>query len=169
MDGYSLRDGDAVVTVHGFIFYVFGYEHPGDRYHGFLKYVPEEHGAAFDLDWLDVSWRKGDTILLRPVELYSPAIYPRLIASFRRSFPEYLHLSEELDRWMITIPKELIRDVYRPDLQLERLRNRGASEPLEEKALVLIGLLSEAQSVWARATLEATSTCPCTVLPTSWR
>ena len=55
MDGYSLRDGDAVVTVHGFIFYVFGYEHPGDRYHGFLKYVPEEHGATFDLDWLDVS------------------------------------------------------------------------------------------------------------------
>jgi len=43
MDGCTLRDGDAVVTVHGFIFYVFGYDHPGDRYHGFLKYVPEKH------------------------------------------------------------------------------------------------------------------------------
>jgi predicted nucleotidyltransferase len=147
MDGCTLRDGDAVVTVHGFIFYVFGYEHPGDRYHGFLKYVPEEHGVAFDLDWLDVSWRKGDTTLLRPVELYSPATYPRLIDSFRRSFPQYLYRSEELGRWMITVPRDLIREVYRPDLQLERLMERGASDLLEEKALDLIEFLSEASGV----------------------
>jgi len=150
MDLGSLRDGDAVVTVDGLIFYVFGYEHPADRYHGFLKYVPEESAESFDVDWLDIRWRKGSTTLVRPRELYSPEAYPRLIESFRRSFPEYLHHSEQLDRWMITIPRDLIAEVYQPDQQLKKMMERGASDPLEEKALELIGLLSDASGLRTR-------------------
>jgi predicted nucleotidyltransferase len=143
----NLRDGDAVVTTHGFVFYVFGYEHPSDRYHGFLKYVPEALSDRFDLEWLDVTWEMGDTTLVRPRELYSPGSYPRLLEAFRRSFPTYLHRSEQLGRLMITVPKDHIAWVYRPSERLMLLRRRGPRDGLEEKALALIDLLSGASSV----------------------
>ena len=143
----NLRDGDAVVTTHGFVFYVFGYEHLPDRYHGFLKYVPETLSDRFDLDWIDVTWGMGDTTLVRPRELYSPRSYQRLLEAFRSSFPAYLHHSEQLGRWMISVPKNHISRVYRPSERLMLLRRRGPRDDLEEKALALIELLSEASGV----------------------
>jgi predicted nucleotidyltransferase len=143
----NLRDGDAVVTEHGFIFYVFGYEHPSDKYHSFLKYVPEAHTEHFDLGWLDVRWHMEGTTLMRPQELYSPDTYPKLVEDFQRSFPEYLSLSKSLERLMITVPRRLIAKVYHPSRQLMLLRGRGATDPLEEKALALIGLLSSATGI----------------------
>jgi len=143
----NLRDGDAVVTSNGFIFYIFGYEHPEDSYHAFLKYVPKEHADLFDLDWLDFSWRLKGTTLLRPRELYAPKGYTKLVEAFNRSFPNYLRFSRHLDRWMITVPRSLIEEVYRPSRQLMLLMRRGASDPLEEKALALVRLLSEASAI----------------------
>jgi len=143
----NLRDGDAVVTTHGFVFYVFGYEHPSDRYHGFLKYVPEALSDRFDLEWLDVTWEMRGTTLVRPRELYSPESYPRLLEAFRNNFPAYLHRSEQLGRLMITLPRDHIARVYRPSERLMLLRRRGPRDDLEEKALALIGLLSEASDV----------------------
>lgn len=143
----NLRDGDAVVTTHGFIFYIFGYDHPEDGYNAFLKYVPEEHAALFDTDWLDVSWHLEGSTLLRPRNLYTPGGYLKLVDSFRRSFPEYLGFSQHLDRWMIAVPRRLIEEAYIPSRQLTRLIRRGAADPLEEEALALIRLLSEASAV----------------------
>ena len=147
MAHHNLRDGDAVVTTHGFVFYVFGYEHPRDRYHGFLKYVPEDHAPNFDLQWLPVTWQMQGTTLLRPTELYSPQGYPRLVESFRNHYREYAVHSEQLDRWMITIPRRLIARVHRPSRQLMRLERRGPSDPLEEKALALTDLLSRTAGI----------------------
>jgi len=143
----NLRDGDAVVTDHGFVFYVFGYEHPCDRYYGFLKYVPEEHAGLFDLEWLDIRWVMRGTTLLRPRELYSPGSHRRLVEAFRRSFPEFLNFSDQLGRWMVTVPWSRISEVYKPSRQLTLLARRGASDPLEEDALALIELLSGAAGV----------------------
>ena len=61
----QLRDGDAIATIHGLIFYVFGYEHPPDRYHGFLKYVPETLASSFNLEWLPFTWNRKGTVLVR--------------------------------------------------------------------------------------------------------
>ena len=143
----SLRDGDAVVTSHGLIFYIFGYDHAEGGYNAFLKYVPEEHADLFNTDWLEVRWRLKGSTLLRPRELYTPEGYPRLVEAFRRSFPEYTRFSRQLDRWMITVPRRLIEEAYLPSRQLMLLMRRGASDPLEEKALALIRLLSEASAV----------------------
>ena len=143
----NLRDGDAIVTSHGFIFYIFGYDHPEDGYNAFLKYVPEEHADLFDLDWLDVRWQYRGTVLLRPKELYSPRGYPKLIESFHRAFPDYLHFSGQLDRWMITVPRKLIEEAHIPSRQLMRLMRRGAGDRLEAEALKLIRLLTETSSV----------------------
>ncbi len=147
MAHHNLRDGDAVVTSHGFVFYVFGYEHPRDRYHGFLKYVPEDHASNFDLQWLPVTWRMRSTTLLRPTELYSPQGYTKLVESFRTHFPDYAVRSEQLDRWMITVPRRLISAVHSPSRQLMLLKRRGPADPLEEKALALIFLISETAGI----------------------
>jgi len=143
----NLRDGDAVVTAHGLIFYVFGYEHPSDRYHGFLKYVPEELASGFDLEWLDVTWDYRGTTLMRPMALYDPDTYPRLIESFRKTLPDYLHRDDSLDRTMITIPRALITWAHIPSRQLMLLAARGPEDPLEEKALGLLDLISDRSGV----------------------
>jgi predicted nucleotidyltransferase len=143
----NLRDGDAVVTSHGLIFYVVGYEHPEDRYHAILKYVPENLAEELGLDWVDIRWEMGGTTLYRPRELYSPEAYGRLIEALRCSYPDYLLLSERLGRWLVTVPRRLIEEVYVPSRQLTRIRRRGARDRFEERALELIGLLSKVAGV----------------------
>ncbi len=142
-----LRDGDAVLTTHGFIFYVFGYEHPADRYHGFLKYVPRDRSEAFDVEWLDLGWRMEGRDIVRPLELYSPDSYTKMVEGFREHFPEYLLYSPQLDRWMITVPMERIRRVFRPSERLKEILKKGASDRLEEEALSLIKMLAETTGV----------------------
>ena len=143
----SLRDGDAVATTHGLIFYVFGYEHPPDRYHGFLKYVPQGLASRFDLPWLPYTWNYRGTTLVRPTEIYSPETYPQLIESFRAALPEYIYHDPDLDRPMITIPHSLIEEAYIPSEQLRLLADRGPRDTLEERALELLTLISEASGV----------------------
>lgn len=147
MAHHNLRDGDAVVTIHGFVFYVFGYEQPEGRYHGFLKYVPEDHAPNFNLKWIPVTWEMHGTTLLRPTELYSPRGYPKLVEAFRNHYPDYAYHSAQLDRWMITIPRKLIADVHTPSRQLMLLKRRGPADTLEEKAVSLVELISEAAEI----------------------
>ncbi len=143
----NLRDGDAVATTHGLIFYVFGYQHPPDRYHGFLKYVPEGLASRFDLPWLPYTWNHKGTTLVRPTEIYDPETYPRLIEGFRSALPEYIYHDPGLDRPMITIPLTLIEEAYIPSEQLKLLADRGPRDPLEERALELVTLISETGDV----------------------
>ncbi|MCD6480570.1 hypothetical protein J7L65_07305 [Candidatus Bathyarchaeota archaeon] len=123
-----LRDGDAVVTVHGFIFYIFGYQHPEGGYDAFLKYVPESYADEIGLEWLPVRWWRRGLTLLRPRMLYSPENYRRLISSLRRSFPEYVRYSSTLNRYLLYVPEELIAEAYIPSRELHRLRGRGPGD-----------------------------------------
>ena len=143
----DLRDGVAVATTHGLIFYVFGYEHPPDRYHGFLKYVPEGLASRFDLPWLPYTWNYRGTTLVRPTDIYDPETYPRLIEGFRAALPEYIYDDPGLGRPMITIPHSLIEEAYVPSERLKLLIGRGPRDPLEERALELLTLISETGGV----------------------
>jgi predicted nucleotidyltransferase len=143
VDHGNLRDGDAVVTEEGFVFYVFGYEHPPDRYHCFLRYAPERHKEHFDIEWLDLGWRMRGVKIVRPLEIYTPDTHGKIIEALRRAFPDYLQYLEQLGRWMIIVPREKIVETYVPSRQLLDLMQRGAGSILEEKALDLIGTLSK--------------------------
>ncbi len=143
----SLRDGDAILTTHGFIFYVFGYEHPTDRYHGFLKYVPRDRSYAFEVEWLDLGWMMEGRDIIRPLELYSPESYTKMVKGFHVHFPQYLYHFEQLDRWMITVPRDHIKRVFRPSERLKEIIEEGASNSLEEEALSLIQELAETSGV----------------------
>lgn len=143
----NLRDGDAIITSQGFIFYVFGYEHPEASYHAFLKYVPEELASKFDIDWLDIEWRFKDRVMKRPKNLYTPKNYKRLLEAFLREYPEFTFFSRELDRWIISVSRRTIHEAYLPSRQLSRLLTRGPKTRLEERAVELIRLLSKRSDV----------------------
>jgi predicted nucleotidyltransferase len=143
----SLRDGDAVVTAHGLVFYVFGYEHHPDRYNGFLKYVPRRLADLFDVEFIDLGWRRHGETLVRPKELYSPKVHPRIVEAFRTHLPDYLLWSGELDRWMVTIPRDKIIEVHEPSRTLQRLIEEGPRDSLEGKAINLLRKISDASSV----------------------
>jgi predicted nucleotidyltransferase len=144
---HNLRDGDAVATAHGLIFYIFGYNHLPDRYYGFLKYIPEKLASSFDLDWLPITWDRQGMTLVRPTELYNPVNYPKLVEGFRSALPQYICWDEALGRWMIIIPRSLIADVYIPSRQLMYITRRGLRDPLEEKALELLSLISKSSGI----------------------
>ncbi len=142
-----LRDGDIIVTKHNFIFYTFGYEHLENRVLAFLKYVPEDHAQKFDIEWLDIKWKFKDIYLLRPKELFSPENYKRLVETFRTYFPEYLYYSEPLGKWLISVPRHLIKQVFVPSECLHRLLKKKSRDRLEEVAVELIKELSSESGV----------------------
>jgi len=142
-----LRDGDIIVTKHNFVFYTFGYEHPENRVLAFLKYIPEDHAQKFDIEWLDIKWKFKDVYLLRPKELFSPKNYLKLVGAFRAYFPEYLYYSEPLGKWLISVPKHLIKQVFVPSKCLRELLKKRPTDRLEEVAVKLIKELSSESGV----------------------
>jgi len=49
-------DGDTFVTTEGFIFNVFGYEHPNNRVIAFLKYIPADFKTLFNVRYSPKNW-----------------------------------------------------------------------------------------------------------------
>ncbi len=147
MEFTNLRDGDAIVTQHGLIFYIFGYQHLPTKYYGFLKYIPKDLTQIFDLDWLPYTWEYQGSILMRPAEIYDPNKYPKLIDSFKKHFPEYIYDDPDLSRSFIVIPHNLIQRAYVPKEQLRILMIKGPKDSLEKKALELISLISDESSI----------------------
>ena len=142
----NLRDGDAIITLQGFIFYVFGYEHPTTSYHAFLKYVPKEFASRFDIDWLDTEWCFKNRIMKRPKELYSPENYYSILETFLKEYPEFTFFSPGLGRWIISVSKKTISEIYIPSRRLLLLL-RNTKTKLENKAIELIKLLSKISKV----------------------
>jgi len=141
------RDGDVIVSTDRFIFYTFGYDHPEDRVISFLKYVPARRASRFDIEWMEYRWKLKGEDMVRPKELFSPENHLKLIGSFKESFPDYLHYSKMLKKWLIAVPKRLIWRVFDPSQCLVELLKKDERDFLEEKAIQLIGKLSSESTV----------------------
>jgi len=141
------RDGDVIVSADRFIFYTFGYDHPEDRVISFLKYVPAKHASRFCIEWTKYGWSFMGEDMVRPKELFSPENHLKLIGSFKKSFPGYLHYSRMLKRWLIAVPKRLIWRVFDPSQCLIELLKKSERDSLEEKAIQLINKLSSESDV----------------------
>ncbi|MHA1238100.1 MAG: hypothetical protein ACTSSJ_02420 [Candidatus Odinarchaeia archaeon] len=138
-----LRDGDAILTKHGFIFYIFGYEHPQHRFIAFLKYVPEVLKEKFKLEWSKEKWRFGNKIMIRPKQLYSPKNYLSIINTLKGISPLYVWKNKQLNKELITVDIELIKKVYIPKDRLKLLLENNKRDKLQENAISLIKILSE--------------------------
>ena len=84
-------DGDTFTTREGFIFNVFGYEHPPNRVFAFLKYIPAKFKSLFNIDFLERTWKYAKTELFRAEKLYTARNYQIFLETFRKNFPEYVY------------------------------------------------------------------------------
>lgn len=147
MVGWTPRDGDAFTTKEGFVFYVFGYEHPADRVFSFLKYIPSSLSSLFPIRYLKRSWKLGDATLLRAEKLYTAQNYRRLTETLRKHFPEYVYFCPFRMKEVISAPLSSIDKVFVPRECLERLALNKRRDSLQRLALELISLLSEQSGV----------------------
>jgi predicted nucleotidyltransferase len=140
-------DGDTFVTKDGFIFNTFGYEHPDDRVFAFLKYIPAEFKALFNVQMLERTWKYGDTQLFRAEKLYTAQNYTTFIAAFRKNFPDYVYYCYLRNKELITAPLNMIDRVFVPKDRLDALRQVKKPDSLQKLALDLINMLSEESGI----------------------
>jgi len=141
------RDGDAILTGEGFVFYTFGYVHPRDRVVSFIKYIPKEFQDYFDVPWLPYEWELEGVRLVRPEKLYSPKIYDSVVNSLRKIIPDAVCFNPYVGKELVTVPRVHIKRVYVPQERLQFLLGKRVHDELERKAVEIITLLSRESGV----------------------
>ena len=144
-------DGDTFVTKDGFIMNTFGYEHPDDRVFAFLKYIPSQYKALFNVEMLSRTWRFGTNPLtnqlFRAEKLYTAKNYQTFIEAFRKNFPDYLFYDQTRGKELITAPLEKIEQVFVPKDRLVWLQNLKNPDSLQKISLQLIDLVAKESDV----------------------
>ena len=144
-------DGDTFVTKDGFIMNTFGYEHPDDRVFAFLKYIPAQYKALFNVEMLSRTWRFGTnpltSQLFRAEKLYTAKNYQTFIEAFRKTFPDYLFYDQTRGKELITAPLEKIEQVFVPKDRLVWLQNLKNPDNLQKISLQLIDLVAKESDV----------------------
>jgi len=140
-------DGDTFVTKEGFIFNVFGYEHPQDRVFAFLKYIPSGFRTLFQVDYLERTWKYGRTTLFRAEKLYTAQNYQRFLQTFRRNFPQYLYYCPFRDKEVISAPFSSIKRVYVPRECLQFINKLERKDDLQKTMLNFVKLLSDESGI----------------------
>jgi len=147
MKAWTPRDGDTFVTKEGFIFYVFGYEHPKNRVLSFLKYIPSKLKSHFPIRFLRQKWKLGNVELARAEKLYTAQNYQKLLETFRSRYPQYVYSCPFRGKEVVSAPLELVEKVYVPKECLQRLFENKRKDSLQKLALELVSLLSAESKV----------------------
>lgn len=141
------RDGETLLTKEGFIFYVFGYEHPDNRVFSFLKYIPSIHAHHFPIRFLKQKWNLDGTELSRPEKLYTPENYQKFVNTLKKHFPHYLYCCPFRGKEVLSVPLDKIKQVYLPEDCLERIFKAEKKDPIQQETVDLVSLLSESSGV----------------------
>jgi predicted nucleotidyltransferase len=145
--GWLPLDGDTIVTEEGFIFNVFGYEHPEGRLFAFLKYIPSRYRELFRVRLLGRTWRLRGDELLRAERLYTAGNYREFLNTFRASFPGYIYRCPFRGKEVMSVPLDRIVEVYCPGERLKALLMAEVKDPLQRSVQDLVELLSEESKV----------------------
>jgi len=135
------------VTKNGFIFNVFGYEHPDNRVFAFLKYIPAEFKRLFNVDFLERTWRYEKTELFRAEKLYTAENYQEFLLTFRSTFPDFTYFCPFRKKEVIAAPLTSVKRVYVPSECLRSLQGHKSRDGLQETTLDFIRLLSSESSI----------------------
>ena len=104
-----LRDGDTLLMKEGFIFYVFGYEHPDSKVLAFLKYIPSRFAPKLPVRFLSHKWNLENIELSRPEKLYTAQNYQKFLVTLRNNFPEYLYFCPYRGKEVLSVPLNNIK------------------------------------------------------------
>ena len=141
------RDGETLLTEEGFIFYVFGYEHPDKRVFAFLKYIPSSLAHHFPIRFLKQKWNLGNLELSRPQKLYTAQNYQKFLETFRGSFPHYLYCCPFRGKEVLSVPLDHIERVYLPGECLQAIFKKEKKDALQKETVELVSLLSAESEV----------------------
>jgi len=147
MKDWIPRDGETLLTKEGFIFYVFGYEHPDNRVFAFLKYIPSNLAHHFPIRFLKQKWKLGKIELSRPEKLYTAQNYQKFLETFRSSFPHYLYCCPFRGKEVLSVPLDHIERVYLPGECLQALFKKEKKDAIQNEAVELVSLLSTESEV----------------------
>lgn len=147
MEGWNPVDGDTFLSKEGFIFNVFGYEHPADRVFAFLKYIPAEFKELFDIKYLERTWNHNGIELFRAEKLYTAENYQRLLNTLRTHFPSFVYYCPFRGKEIISSPLDSVARVYVPRVCLHSLTETERKDALQKKATDLVRLLSDESGV----------------------
>jgi predicted nucleotidyltransferase len=137
------RDGETILTKEGFIFYVFGYEHPENRVFAFLKYIPSNLAHHFPIRFLKQKWNLENIELSRPEKLYTVENYQKILDAFRKKFPHYLYCCPFRGKEVLSVPLFQIKKVFLPSECLQTIFNKVNKDTIEKETVELVSLLSE--------------------------
>jgi predicted nucleotidyltransferase len=140
-------DGDTFVTKAGFIFNVFGYEHPAGRVFAFLKYIPGKYKKLFNIAYLDNTWNYRRQKVFRAERLYTAQNYQSFLETFRHNFPSNVYFCPYRGKEVITASLNSVKDIYVPKECLHRLAKLRARDSLQNAALDLMKLLSSKSQI----------------------
>jgi hypothetical protein len=147
LNNWVPADGDTFVTEKGFIFNVFGYEHPPSRVFAFLKYVPAKFKALFNIDFLGRAWKYGETDLFRAEKLYTAKNYQTFLETFNKNFPDYVYFCPFRQKAVISSPFALIKKIYVPQDCLSELIKLEHKDSLQKTTLGFISMLSNESGI----------------------
>jgi predicted nucleotidyltransferase len=147
LNNWVPTDGDTFVTQEGFIFNVFGYEHPPNRVFAFLKYIPARFKALFNIDFLERTWKYEKAELFRAEKLYTAKNYQTFLETLRKNLPDYVYFCPFRGKAVISVPFALIKKAYVPRDCLSALIKLEHKDGLQKKTLDFISLLSNESGV----------------------
>ena len=124
-----------------------GYEHPEGRVFAFLKYIPSEFQALFQVEMLERTWKFGDKTLFRAEKLYTAANYKSFIETFRKNFPDYIYFCPFRNKELISAPISSIERVFVPKDCLQNIIKLETHDHIQKMALDLINMLSKESGV----------------------
>lgn len=135
------------MTEEGFIFNVFGYEHPKNRVFSFLKYIPSKFKTLFHVRFLGRTWNYGKLKLFRAEKLYTARNYQMFLETFRNDFPNYVYFCPFREKEVISASLDSIKRVYVPRECLRSLVRIKRKDSLQKMALDLIDLLCSKSAI----------------------
>jgi len=113
----------------------------------FLKYIPSELQALFNVEMLERTWKFGDKTLFRAEKLYTAENYKSFIETFRKKFPEYIYYCYLRHKELISAPISRIEKVFVPKERLQALIKLEKPDRIQRMALDLVNMLSQESGV----------------------
>jgi len=113
----------------------------------FLKYIPADFKALFNVDMLTRTWKYGETRLFRAEKLYTAQNYQTFIEAFRKNFQDYVYYDPLRGKELISAPLSSIETVYVPRDCLVALKKVKKPDELQKMALDLLDLISKQSGI----------------------
>jgi len=127
------KDRDFIETVEGLLFCVVGYLHPPDRYTAYLKYFPAPNGK----------WSRGETRYARAIDYYHVSQVERTYNLLREHYSQYMFNCPVRNITVSSVPHTRVKTYYHPRRRLHSILEEGAGDPLEQRLIDLVNLLTD--------------------------